>query len=443
MKLLSLSAGVALALASGAQAQTPFWFFSAPVPRFLITNPGAGQGLENAPGTSVESVHHAKLSNNPDGIWTTCLTGENLEALYGGDGASKGVSMGIFDPYNNGYTPNTEANALNSSDDDVHLALSADGLWAVLERKDTLTNLSKGVWISNRAAVGTAFPAPTQVTGFPTSTLASNELHPYLGTVGGVWKCFYTDGSNLLMQDIDLNNAMLTGTATAVANAVQMGAQPGSPSPLIGADGDVEALWSCDIVVPRSGTLGDSDPTFHSDLRASTPGVVRVQRPDWQGWGGIAGGWCYFTHDLLDGSEVHTMHSEVSLLLGDDEVLGGTADLTTYGTNWAAAPGGSGVPMMGAILLGTGGLFGPMGGIGVDPSWGCGPFGASRLHLDGFLPLTLPTSTNTLDGMASISFPIPNIPALSGVSIPLQALLVDDGPPQKPRFTNTAWLHIN
>ena len=421
MKHLTLSSVAALTIAAGAATQSAPNFQFMPQPNFIVATPTAGVAA------TFESIQLLKLGNEPDGVCTIIMTAGGLDAAFGGDGVSTGVLIGTIDIYSNSWAQTTEAAALNSSGTDKHLALSADGLNAIFERPGT------GVFVASRGSVGSAFGAPIgPVAGFPATALSTGEYHPYLGTVGGTMMCFYTDGNDYLMQPIDLLTPTLTGTATIIGGEVQGGTQPGSPSPLTGADGDVEAIFACDIVLPQTGPgTGDADPTYHSDLDPATPGIIRVQRTDWQGWGGVCGGLMMFSHDILG---FHSMHGQVAHLLGDQE-LGrpATADLRMASTNFA---GLSGNPLQGIILFG----FGLMAPTPVLPQWYGG------LALNPISPVTLPGATtagNHLDGVIDVSFPLA-VGVPTGFKIPIQALMIEDNGITRPTigFSNTAWLDI-
>ncbi len=415
--LLGLAA--ALCLGTFGPAQTGLGFTLKPSPSWIIIS-----SASSVPGADIRQVFHVKLSNNFPGEWTTALVVNDLPNLaiscagvvstIGGTGSSVGVVIGKFDPAFGTFCVTDEAAALNSASDERHINLSPDGLWAIFERPT-------GVFLSSRAAVGTQFGAPVQVTGFT----AGNRYYPALGPIGGVMNVFYTDGTNIVRQPIDLGAAALTGSPVIVSNPAQAGAMPISPTPIIGADGDVEMLWMADEVSPRTQPfVGDSDPVIASDLDPSTPAVVQVNRTDYQCCGSFAGGYVYFSHDISPAW--HLMHSEAAILVGDDEVVGGTADLQASGVN-PNAPSA----LIATYFLSVGvappfTLFGIGGALGLDPS---------------VLLQIGQSATTSADGTSSLSFPIPNNGALAGASLALQAVLTNSSTLSNT-LSNTAWLHI-
>ena len=274
------------------------------------------------PGNDARTVSFAKLSNNPAGEITASITTTGLTALYGGDGSSMGVVIGLYDPANGTYLPTFEANALNSTADESFLHLSPDGLTAIFQRPD-------GSYLSSRASVGNAFGAPTKITGLGTDAQAA------LGPVGGQMMVFFTDGTNIQMQAIDLGTASLTGSASTVSTPVQSGAACISPFPIMGADGDVEGLFLSEEVTAKSSPTaydGDADPTWAGDLDPSTPNVTMIQRTDYQCCGGVASGHFSFSHQINPPGN-HAMHFEVAVLTGDVATTGGTANIRSAAAN--------------------------------------------------------------------------------------------------------------
>jgi hypothetical protein len=393
-----------------AQVGTGPGYTKVPSPSFIII-----KAFNSVPGDDVRHVHFVKLSNNPAGQWTAAVTSQNLQ-FYVGSGTGVGVMIGLFDPFLGTFTPTIpfQAQNLNSTLDDNHLTLSPDGLWAILERSDG------NVYLGSRANVNAQFGTPVAVTGFGALT----DVYPNLAKVGGQWKCFYTDQTHIVMQDINLVTASLTGSPTIVANAVVPNARPISPTPVIGADGDAEGLWASDQIVPKTLPFtGNADPVWHNDLDPSTPGVVQEQNPDWQCCGGLAGGFIYFSHDITP--NWHVMHGEGAWMIGDSEAIGGSADILTAGVH-KSSPN----PLFSTLLFGA--AEGPP--LSIPPFQG-------RLGLQPVFPVTVTFGTTSRDGIASISFGIPNDPGLQGLSLPLQAA-VTNFVVGTLVFTNTAWLHI-
>jgi hypothetical protein len=408
---LSLLLTLAVAGSSTAQVGAGYGVSVPGIPAWIIFN-----AFNVVQGNDIRQVSHMRLGNNADGVWTSALAVGGLPAFWGGDGAHVNPLIGIFDPYNGTFTSTQEAKNLCSSTEDTrHISLSPDGLWAIIDRPS-------GVYLGSRASVGTQFGAPVPVAGFGALT----DVYPALGPVDGQTMCFYTDKTKLIMQPIDLANATLTGSPTTVSFAVQPGAQPISPTPVFGADGEVKALWAADLVTPKTGSFtGDADPIWLNDLVPSTPGIVMVENPEWQCCGGIAGGFVYFTHDIPPGW--HTMHSEGAWLAGDWKAPGEMMTITTAAPNYSAPQ-----PLFTNLLL----------AIGEGPQFPIPAFrGTFALNAAGMAPFAVPFQTNTKEGIASLSFTLANDPTFHGVSIAIQAL-VSNFTTGIHIFTNTAWLHI-
>jgi hypothetical protein len=298
----------------------------------------------------------------------------------------------------------------------MNINLSPDGLWAIFERPT-------GVWLSGRAAVGTQFGAPVQVTGF---AAPGGNYYPALGKVGGQTKCFYSDGTNIVMRDINLATATLSGTPQVVHQPVKAGAVPISPTPVVGSDGDVEALWLSELITPKTPGnpfSGNADPTWANDLDPATAGITQIENFDYQCCGGVAGGYLYFSHHILPAQ--HVMHSEAAVLLGDSEPVGGTVNLDT------AAVNPNSQLLLSVYFLSVGvapplNIFGIGGVLGLNPA---------------FILQLGPSVTNSPDGTSSLVFQLPNNAALSGNRLALQAVVVNTAT-SVATLTNTAWLKI-
>ena len=316
--------------------------------------------------------------------------------------------MGTFNPFTNSFSANDEAKHLNSTRDDLHLTIDPTGLWAIFERND-------GVYVASRAKTATKFAAPRKVSGFGTL----RDVHPSLGPVSGKMRCFYTDKTKILMQEIDLANAKLLGAAVIVSKALQTNAKPFAPTPVVGADGDVEGLWLSEEV-----TAKDSDMLWAADLDPNTPPAMVIQRKDWTNNGGVAGGFLSFAHDILP--RWHIMHSESAWMLGDVEKIGGTADLTIAGVNFSMP-----TPLVSAIFF----------SLALKPGIKIAGIGG-KLGLDLATLGVLGTVTHKdLWGVTNFSFRIPNVTGLKGLKLALQSLVINTVK-SSLTFSSTATLSI-
>ncbi|MFQ5505048.1 MAG: hypothetical protein ACE5F1_09670, partial [Planctomycetota bacterium] len=372
-------------------------------PSWIIVN-----SFNSVHGNDIRQVFHVRLAGDAPGSWTTCLTVGGLPSFFGGDGKSRGVLIGTFSPFRGTFLSKLEAKALNSTGHDEHLQLDPSGLWAILDRPG-------GVWLASRTRVGTAFASPVKVSGFGNLL----DVHPALGPVGGSMKCFYSDKKNILMQDIDLKGARLSGTPVVVSRPLQANAKPYAPTPIPGADGDIEGLWYSEEV----GT-NDSDMLWAADLDPGTAPIVQIQRNDWTNDGGIAGGFISFAHNILP--RWHVMHSEGAWMLGDVEKLGGKADLTIAGVNHSLP-----APLASVVFA----SLSPAPPVPVP-----GMNGAFALNLSTLLVLGATTHPDA-SGMGTLSLPLPTSTAFSGLRLSLQGLVVDAVKGSKT-FTNTARLVI-
>ena len=366
------------------------------------------------PGTNITQVQHTKLSNNGPGEWTTALSVDNLASaaidctllpvLLARPGGSDGVAIGRFAPVSGTFCITSEAVNLNSAGIDEHLMLSGDGLWAIFERPS-------GVWVASRAAVGNVFAPPVQVTGFPAP---GGSYYPALGMVGSAMQCFYSDGTNAVMQPINLATAALTGGPAVVSRPARPGRVAISPTPVMGSDGDVEALLLAEVLVPKTPGnpfSGSTEMRWANDLDPATPTLLQIPANGWQCCGGIAGG--YLNYSVHGPRIAFVMHAEVAILLGDNELLGGVANLDTSGVNPTAPNSLSAVYFVGAAVAPPVTLPGVGGQLGLN---------AAVVFQLGV------SSTTSPNGTSGFSFRLPTNPALRGQRLPIQAVLVDFGP---------------
>ena len=415
-----LSLLAAAVVAAGVSAQTKPPFTRTPSPSSIILS-----AFSSVPNNTDDliTVFHAKLLNNAAGEWTSVVSARQLPTAFGGDGVSADLLLGDFNPYSGQFLFNFEANALNSAEDELYCTLSVDGLWAILERPS-------GVYLANRAAVGTPFNAPVQVAGF--AAVAGSPLaptyFPAVGTVEGVQKILYSDGQDIVMRDFDLGTATMSGTPVVVSSPLQAGAVAISPSPVYGPDGDIEGLFLADMVVPKTTRFdGDADPMWAADLDPTTPPEMMVNRTDWQCCGGVAGGYVYFAHSIQP--KWHLMHSEAVILTGDAEPIGGTVDLRTMADYDMAGPAN---PLQTIVLLAAG--YGPAAPL---PGFN----GEVALDLATLTQLPVAGSTTNQDGITDLSFALPNWPALSGAVVPIQAVVANFATASLS-FSNSASIQI-
>jgi hypothetical protein len=395
-----------LALAQGAGPG----FSRVPEPSWVIIS-----SFNAVPGKDIRQVAHWRLSNDLPGTWTTAVTAAGLPPYFGGDNTSLDVLIGTYDPRPGQayFTPTLEAKPLNTTADEQNLMLDPSGLVAIFERTDTT---GYGVYLATRTQVGQPFGNVRKVSGFGTLV----GVNPSLGPVGGALRCFYTDRKSIWMSGIDVANAALTGSPVEVSRPVQPGSKPFAPTPLVGADGEVEGLFLAEEV-----STADSDLVWANDLDPLTSAIVCVQRPDWTNHGGPAGGYLTFAHNILP--RWHVMHSETAWLAGDVEPPGGNADLLLAGVNQSQPL----VPLLSAVFL------------SVQPSIQIpirGYNGVFALDLASVVFIGAAVHPDW-SGVGTLSFPIPNDPGLRGLRVAAQGIVIDTVK-KANTFTNTAWLRI-
>jgi len=392
----------------------------------LIRGPAASPVFNktklSALGTAIPQISFWKLPGDSAGVWTACLAVWNLTSGYGGNGTTNGLVMGKYDQVKQTFTVSANANSLNSTIDEFGLMLEPVlGRYAVFDRFQSRFRGHLGVFFSWRAPTK-AFSTPVQVQGL---VINYSFADPSLGYVGGKLKLFFNANYNnvqgIYMQDLDVSNLQqpkVTGTAVLVAKS-NRGGDMHSSMPIAGPDGDVEGLWLGDV----SGN--DSDMYFANDLDPTTPNHLVIDSSSWLNNGGIAGGMLHWADTATPYYEA-IKDAEAAWLLGDDEALGGTADVFGAVVNKSLpAPNTtvvfvSSTPAAGVSIPGFNGQFG--------------------LNLGAMFLLGVMQHKDA-DEMAKMSFPIPTDPKLKGARLALQGLSID---PVKSlfTFTNTAWLTI-
>lgn len=373
--------------------------------RFTVNSSATG----NIPLTSLTQISHNQLPGNAAGIFTTCATGSGLTAAAGGVGGSD-VWIGVWDSNTGKMTSTQQAAALNSTGTEFGLMLDPTGRYAVFDR-------SSGPQFSVRPAPGLPFPAPVPILDAGTATTWSGGAYvdPSLGLVGGKLKLFYLSGADILMDDFDISNPKtprLGGNPVKVASSTTA-SSPNSPTPIHGADKDVEGLWMANLVG------SDNDMVFSADLNPKTPWVMTVDTTNWINNGGVAGG-------LLTYANTGWAYDvEVAWLLGDTEKPGGMADIT--GAVHLAPK-----QIASTIVLMSIGESKPL----TIPGF-MGQFG---LNLSVLMPLGSMVHKDATH-LGALSFQIPSDKTLSGVSVALQGLSINNMT-KKVVFTNTTFLSI-
>ncbi len=392
----------------------------------LIRGPAASQVFNktklSALGTGFPQISLWKLPGDTTGVWTACLTVWDLTSTYGGNGSTNGLVIGSYDQVKQTFTPSTNAAKLNSTSHEFGLMVEPRlGRYAVFDRFTNRFRGHVGVFFSSRVPTQ-AFSAPVQVQGL---TINFTFADPALGYVGGKLKLFfnaiYNNVQGIYMQDLDISNLQapkVTGTAVLVAKSNQ-GGQMHSAMPITGPDGDVEGLWLGDV----SGS--DSDMYFANDLDPATPNHLVINTSSWLNNGGIAGGVLHWADTASPYYEA-VKDAEAAWLLGDNEAVGGTADI--FGAVVTKS-----LPLATKTIVFVSDQ--PTAPVSVP-----GFYGMVALNVNVLAVLGTMQHTNA-DHTAALSLPIPNNPKLKGLRVALQGFAVD---PTKPIYalTNTAWLVV-
>jgi len=307
---------------------------------------GAGPGIHTksmlnaainsqAPGSAISQISCQKVPGDKPGTWTVCMTVSGLPASLGGKGGDD-VVMGHYDRLTNKLTVNNYAASLNTTGGDFGLMISPDGLHAVVDWPD-------GPHYASRSSLTSAFGAPAQVTGgnFFKGLFPPTYVDPALGIIGGKLYLFWVEGvqRNNVWTDIQAAPLDLSKPGVAkipddlVKNAIGVVGRPASggphsPTPVQGADGDTEGLWHAISLSPRV-------MVFDPDLDPTTPAFTVVSSTNWLNNGGVMGSYLVYRDD---GQAKGVTEVRVAWLVGDDEPIGGKADITLAAPKTNAAP---------------------------------------------------------------------------------------------------------
>jgi hypothetical protein len=288
---------------------------------FDITRPPfAGCGL------NIQQIAFQQLPCNPLGQFTVTMSIQGLCAAYGGDGLRLGLVEGTYNAAAGTCTLNSNANALFLANHE-HFNLQLEpgqGRYCVFDRFDASFNYL-GVLFARRTACGTAFGAPELVQNISGTDVGYRD--PALGYVGGQLKLFFVSTiggtTGIYMDDLDVSNPATPRAAGSpvLVRGSSRGGVANSPTPLTGPDGDVEGLWHADLL----SATNDNDMLFASTLDPNVLSAMTYDVPSWKNNGGIAGGRLMCGDGGFMWRQIAEAHG--AWLLGDDEVIGGVADI--------------------------------------------------------------------------------------------------------------------
>jgi hypothetical protein len=248
-----------------------------------------------------------------------------------------------------------------------------------------------------------------------------NGSHVCPSTIGGVNVLFYTSFTGgIAWRTHDLPNGTLTGPVNSVTPN-PTGSNMHSPFPMVGADGDVEALISCEA----NAQPGGSEWQWQGDLDATTAPITMKPSPTaFENNGCEAGGRIYMPRSINNVYEV--VEFDVVGLLGDSvKASGGTVDLTAFSPSKTSGLADVTIFVQGHAFLDT-----PMVIAGIENALGldAGP---------GLLVIGIAVHTNAT-GRATLTLPTP---PLAPGTIPVQGVTLLGGS-TTAHFTSTAVIAI-
>jgi hypothetical protein len=248
------------------------------------------------------SLSAAKLSNNPPGVWTLCLSVGGVTGCAGCSGAA-GTDTLIATVDLNTAPPTLvltneaqQINTINTGYEDMFKLEPRDGLKAVYDTYLTFNGsmFFTGIQLVDRPGVGTQFSNPRPILNV--NGIFRSFADPAIGFVdegdgnGSKLKLFwvgvnYIPGTFTLvrgiwMQDLDDTTTPATPFVRGPLKLVAVESRPGwainSPAPIVGGDGDVEGMLVWERNWQSTGTTAannprDNDAFFADDFDWTTP----------------------------------------------------------------------------------------------------------------------------------------------------------------------------
>ncbi|MFQ5504625.1 MAG: hypothetical protein ACE5F1_07505 [Planctomycetota bacterium] len=412
-----LSSAIAVSvLASVVLAQVPPGLSRAPANSTIFTTGTGG----NVPGATVQQISFQRLPGQAAGKWTACLTVTGLSTTWGGSGGSD-LFIAELDRTTNPPTlkKTLEAKNLNGFGTEFGLMIDRTGKYAVFDR-------SSGVYFAHRTGPGVAFGTPVAVQGF--GIIAPSFVDPSLGYVRDLatntikLTMFWVSNGKIVMNFLNITNLSAPKIdltkSVVVVNPAKSGT-PNSPTPADGPDGETEGLFTAEV----AGS--DNDMFWAEDLRATTPHTILIDTTNWINNGGFSGGMFHWADS--GAPSYHVVDAQGAWLLGDDEKIGGQADV------FGAAFKKGRTPLFMAIFMSGKTTTAPLTIPGIN-----GKFG---LDLTAGFQLLGSFNITGADERGATSFPIPPNTGFVGKSVSLQGLAID--PVNRVNtFTNTAFFYF-
>lgn len=356
----------------------------------------------------------------PPGVYHVTMTVSANPAnpqAGGGD-----VWAGVYDATADTFTPNTDVDAFNTTAYEFGLMYNPSG---GSSNGSTFAPATVAVWddgtlarCTYRTAVGQPW-APHQgisniISGFIDPTLASIDgvLHIlYIGSGAGgqtIWadQLLITQGNPPAITVQQNPRALVDATMVTAAGFT---GTPHSPTPILGSDGNLQALVFC-----CNDPSGDSDTYWVSAVDGNAKVFQIDNSVGWSNNGGVIGGRVFQANT---NGIYHSYDFDCGFLTGDDERASRGRPNRTAAIDVHVPPDPTGLPWAAALLI-DGALIpgGPLPGVFAPLIQG-----DLAVQWTGIIPPFTMPSPSQLTGRSGILAPIP--PSLAG-TIYVQAILI-------------------
>jgi hypothetical protein len=381
----------------------------------IVSGPRISAAFSNARLAPLHEITQVSMTPHPNGTPGLFLGGLSCQGVPLNLGGRGGVDVVAFtyDRTTDTVTANINAEFFNASGDDYALTWGVDGTYACAQR---LHGVSAGVYQSMAMGVGGKLSSSIRLIG----GVGNDGTHVLASQIGGANVLFYTTLSGgIAWRTHDVVNAMLTGQIFQVTPHTSTTLMH-SPFPMLGADGDAEALLACEA---NPTTPGGSEWHWQGDLDPSTAPIVQQPTANaYENNGCEAGGRIYMPRFVTD---YQVLEFDVVGLLGDSvKTTGGSCELTAF-----APTKTSGTPDVTIFIHSPAFLATPQVIPGIANAFGLDP-------APGLLVLGAAAHSNAT-GRAVLTLPMPPL----GVgTIPVQGLTVLGS--GAAHFTSTAVITI-
>lgn len=370
------------------------------VPPFQLgqVHPLPGLNAGPIPGSEVRHVHMVHLPGDPPNVFYCSLTVVGLSP----SATDSELLCGSYDVLTDTFTPNNDANALNTGQDEHGLMVHHSGRFAVFDRRGTGL-----AWLASRSAAAPGWQTVSFIDWLPSSSHFSPALADRRGQTHLICRWFTTN--SIVMQPIDLNTAWLTGQRTEIVRG-SPGRFVDTPVPVTDATG--ELLGVTHSAHNATWPVTDSDHYLSLDLDPATPAVMMndTAPPFLSSTGAFAGGRFYDSEHTL-ATPASTFAIDTVWFTGGRGPVGGTMNVRVFSPPTAGAQVYASV-----VAAGTGFLPVPSP---LPPARGLLGIGAA-----GAWTSDLVVHDNQ-SGEARLAFAIPAVPALAGARLPVQSVTLE------------------